>query len=149
MTALYFIPHDGLRSYWPIIKPWVSAALRRASARDIAGGWTIEHVFDQLDDEFMQLWIMKDGDLPVACAVSELVDDPDIGRIAALPIVGGDRMADWLECVSLFEDWARQCGAAVLQGQGRKGWARVLKQYGWDDLTRRDDGAYQIRKRLH
>lgn len=126
----------------------IECALMTATEAERANGWDVLTVKTRLIDGTMQLWTAGTSEDGVkAVAVTEIVNTEE-GRIAGIPIVAGDDMGSWLEHVEIIETWAKINRCDWLQGQGRRGWARILRRYGWDIVTTRDDGVMQIRKAL-
>ncbi len=139
---------DQVAGVWWYFRPMVACALATATDDERANGWDLPTLFSRLMDGSMQLWTAGDDQRGiVSVAITEIVNT-DEGRIASIPIVAGDDMASWLHHVETIEEWAVINRCDYLQGQGRKGWCRVLARYGWDIVTTRDDGVMQIRKAL-
>jgi hypothetical protein len=147
-AELRIVRADQVRGVWFVFRPMLECALDTATPAERARGWDIWTVQQRLIDGTMQMWTAgTPADGVKAVAVTEIVETPD-GRIAGIPIVAGDDMRSWLDYVLTIETWAKINRCDWLQGQGRKGWRRILARYGWDVVTTRDDGVMQIRKAL-
>lgn len=74
------------------------------------------------------LWIGWDGWEIVAAVVTQLVET-DADKVCTIVACGGFGMRDWLPLIDRLEQYARDEGCGVMRIFGRKGWARVLKDY--------------------
>lgn len=101
-------------------RPWIEAALFYGSGHhtfdDIAAGCYAGkfHLFAK----------------PAACAVLEINQFPR-AREMHIFLAGGD-MAQFRDSAAELDELARQFEATALTMAGRKGWARVLDQMGWE-----------------
>jgi hypothetical protein len=147
-AELRIVRADQVKGVWFVFRPMLECAIDTATPAERANGWDLPTVQKRLMDGTMQMWT---AGTPVdgvkAVAITEILDTPD-GRIGAIPIVAGEDMRSWLEHVEIIETWAKINRCDWIQGQGRKGWRRVLARYGWDIVATRDDGVMQIRKAL-
>lgn len=82
----------------------------------------------------MQLWVIKDGEQVTGAIVTEIYPTA-AGLTCALPVVGGVMGDGVMEAMSRIESWAREQGCVRLRGEGRAGWERALKPYGWSKKT--------------
>jgi hypothetical protein len=79
-----------------------------------------------------QLWAATRGGKAVGGFVTEILDRPR-GRFCVIIVAGGTEItaegcADVLEQIT---PWARSCGCEQFEINGRKGWARHLKDKRW------------------
>lgn len=147
-AELRIVRADQVREVWWVFRPMIECALDAATPAERTNGWDVWVVMERLIDGTMQMWTAGNPhDGVKAVAITEIIETPD-GRIAGIPIVAGEDMRAWLGYVETIETWAKINRCDWLQGQGRKGWRRVLARYGWDIVTTRNDGVTQIRKAL-
>jgi hypothetical protein len=147
-AELRIVRADQVKGVWWVFRPMIACALDAATVAERANGWDLPTIQARLIDGSMQMWTAGTPyDGVKAVAITEIVETED-GRIAGIPVVAGDDMTAWLDYVDTIETWAKINQCDWLQGQGRKGWARILKRYGWDIVTTRGDGVMQIRKAL-
>jgi hypothetical protein len=147
-AELRFVRADQVHAVWWVFRPMIAAALTAATPAELEDGWDLPTIRQRLAHGDMQMWTAGTPEDGVkAVAITEIIDTPE-GRIAGVPIVAGDDLAAWIDYAETIETWAKLNGCDWLQGQGRKGWRRVLKRYGWDIVSTRDDGVMQIRKAL-
>lgn len=85
---------------------------------------TIEDVRLAVEREQMQLWNAKD-----AILISELLVYPQYKALHVFLAAGSlDTLLDMRPSV---EEFARRLGCRVVSINGRKGWARALREYGY------------------
>jgi len=93
------------------------------------------------------LWVMEDGDKPLAYAVTVLYSSDGIIRIAQIYMAQGEDLEIFLGKMDEFIVWAIKHDADYIEVMGRKGWERVLRPYGfrhnYTSLVRR------IKEELH
>lgn len=115
------MPASKLETFWPFLGPHVDRA-RRENHAPVA----LEQIKAKIAVRDMQLWGLRRGAQTVGAVVTEIY-----GETCAVPYVAGVGMAEWLDLISVIEQWARENGCTRLEGNGRDGWARALKRYGW------------------
>lgn len=74
------------------------------------------------------LWIGWDGSEIVAAVVTQ-INETDADKVCVIVACGGFGMRDWLPLLDRLEAYARDDGCGLMRIFGRKGWARVLKDY--------------------
>ncbi len=75
------------------------------------------------------LWVaVEDAKALRAAAVTEL-QVTEWGKSCTIVACGGHGMREWLPLISGLEKYARAEGCKVVRIVGRKGWARMLKDY--------------------
>lgn len=90
------------------------------------------------------LWIAIDGGQVIGAATTRLTDDGN----AELMNVAGTRGREWFKRLDVqIEDWARGSGARVIVSRGRKGWRRVVENWGWR-MVGADNGLTLYEKAL-
>lgn len=126
---------DQIPVYWPRIADWVAKAL------DYGIGYQHEDVLAMCLHGQMQLWIAEDDDDVHACAIGHVVKFPRAKGCWVL-VVGGQAVDNWVHLDAGISEWARSQGCDFIEGAGRKGWVRLLRDQGYED-------AYSIyRKKL-
>jgi hypothetical protein len=93
--------------------------------------YTVADVAKALADGTAQLWTAFEGLTIQAVAVTQIVPC-SAGKYCSIWITAGDEMQDWLPFISQLEDWARREGCSFMSAEPRPGFARVLKQYGYE-----------------
>ena len=107
---------------WPAVRALVLSAVLRTD---------LSHSSDIEDDVLSgksQLWVaFVDGRIEAAAAT--LLRRTDRHLVCILTALGGANRAAWLPLLQRVEAWAKAEGAARFRIYGRKGWARVLRNY--------------------
>ena len=107
---------------WPAVRALVLSAVLRT---DLSHSSDIEN--DVLSGK-SQLWVaFVDGRIEAAASTSLVRTDRHL--VCLLAALGGANRAAWLPLLAKVEAWAKAEGAARLRFIGRKGWARVLRNY--------------------
>lgn len=75
-----------------------------------------------------QLWLSEDGQ---GAAVTEVNTYPS-GLMRARIWLSAGKLDSVLSMDEAFSDWARELGCEEIELLGRRGWARVLKEQGWE-----------------
>lgn len=117
---LFTLQSDEIGLNWT----WIELFLHRVDA-----DWTIEEVRVALETAQAQLWGLIDGDEVTGILVTR-IDVVGGRRRGLLWIAAGRPLEAGLEMYRRFvEPWFKQKGCEYSQVVGRKGWARVLKDY--------------------
>lgn len=101
-------------------EPWLQAALERAG-----GTHTITDVVEAIAEGRMQFW-----PAPRGCAVTEIVKYPS-KKVLHIFLAGGE-LDQIVDMDSSAAEFARMNGCTAMTIAGRKGWARVLKDKGYE-----------------
>ena len=102
-------------------KPWLEAALERSG-----GTHTLSDVVQAIQEGTMQFW-----PAPRGCAVTEIVNYPQ-KKVLHIFLAGGE-MDQIVDMDSSAVEFAKMNGCTGMSIAGRKGWARVLKEKGYQE----------------
>src|SRR6187551_2208994 len=108
MTQAICVDPQMVGRVWFRVRGLIAAALARGS-----GDTKIEEIEKDLASGLMLLWLGVDGIESISAGITQLTDG-----VCTLVAYGGRR-----------EDYARDEGCKKVRVLGRKGWARVLKDY--------------------
>lgn len=89
----------------------------------------------------LQLWAVYGKDGPVAGIVSRLLrHEGTSGELHChLYLVGGSHLSIWApDFITKISAWARGEGCSALTGNGRRGWARIVKRFGGEQIEDRE-----------
>lgn len=115
------VPREHVALLWPALEP----LMRKVTVRT-NGCYEPEDVKAELSRGEQTLWVVYDQTRNGidAAMVTKFVDYPR-KTILFVTYISGSRMKEWWdEWVALSERWAREHGAAQVEGCGRKGWLR-------------------------
>ena len=104
--------------------PQVSGAVKKAIVRDPFERLTAADIYLAVRNDLMELWIAGE-----AVGVTELAQYPQ-KRVCNVVCVAGN-LEDWFHAVPDIEAWAVGMGCDVIMCDGRKGWARKMREHGW------------------
>ena len=120
--SLIGVPFNEVLGLWP----GASKLLNRAI--EMSGGRLSQTtVLEALLNREMQLWLAPEGAM-----VTQIKTYPTGMKVVILLLVGGT-MSKWLHFLPEIEAWAHSLGCSVAEIEGRKGWARILKD--WTETT--------------
>ena len=121
------VPQEAIGSVWKdvdgILKRAVDTVKDKSEVIDILTG-----VYEGM----YALWVvMNEDDKIIAAFTTRLIQYPR-RRALALDWVGGTQMKEWEDqLIETMKRYANELGCSHLEGYGRKGWGRALKQYGF------------------
>ena len=100
-------------------RPWIQAAL------DVGGNThNVEHIGDAIRDQRMQFWAAED-----ACIVTEILEFPNYKNIHVF--LAGGSLERIMHMRPDIERFGKYVGCKHLTINGRKGWAKTLKDFGY------------------
>ena len=127
MTLIY----DPDLTHWDAVKGWLGEACTYGD-----GWWSIEKVHNLLLDGRAALWVLMPGSTPVAGVVTAIAEEDDGRKVAEVVMAGGSGVIGHIGPeLPTIEAWARAHGAAELLLRGRRGWARVTRGHGWEEIA--------------
>lgn len=94
-----------------------------------------------------QLWlVIEDKTTPIGAVVTEIWNVPETR--CRLWLVGGSRLREWAaEFMAAIEPWARSWGCSAIFGESkRRGWARIVRKMGGEQIGTGEDGAIWQRR---
>ncbi len=116
------VPADKARDVWP----YVNGRIWRAMNRGGLGSYRI--VKDMILDGRAMLWLAQDGERIHAVAVTSLAIT-EWRKVCEITALAGSGMRNWFAFLPAIERYAKNEGCSSMRLMGRKGWARVLKDY--------------------
>lgn len=127
MIQIVAIEHEKIDQIWPRIKDHIQMALDHSK-----GELSINTLKKRLDENRSLLLLASDGADILASIVCELVDT-DSGRVCNIVTAGGEKADTWLdEWYNQIVPIAKDQGCVRISLNGRKGWEKKLKKYGFD-----------------
>lgn len=124
--SLERVPPDDLPGIWMEIAPRLQSAVDTSRGKLELGDFAALIGADR-----MQLWLVRNGNKIAGVVVTEVADFPRqvVCRIVACVGVG---LHDWIGFIEEIEDWARTVGCGAMQLIARKGYARALRQFDYE-----------------
>lgn len=116
-ASLICVDPKRIHEFWPHARELILSALRRTDLGD-----PLDLEYDVLNGDQL-LWIAFDGTLKAA-ATTHLANN-----VCVITACGGSDMNEWLPMLDGIEQYAKFEGCRCVRIFGRKGWARVLKNY--------------------
>jgi hypothetical protein len=120
-NRIWLVPTRLVPAVWDEAAPLLAPAIEMA-----AGRHSLSSTLDQLRSGHMQLFLVVKKDVPVAAAVTQVLEYPAASWLVVL-FCGGKGLPDWgKDGIAAIEDWARRCGCSGAEIVGRAGWAVAL-----------------------
>lgn len=131
---------EHLSIAWPVLWPMLEPALL------VGADEKKPDVRALIANGHAQLWAVIENGAPVAAVVTEITLEPE--KRCRLWLVGGTRMKEWaLAFIEAIEPWARAWGCKAIWGtQNRKGWTRIVKLMGGEQIYAADGAAVWARR---
>jgi len=124
---IYGVNPDMLDMAWDEISPFIQMGLDYAQ-----GEMNLEDVYKGIDELRIVPIVMSYGGEILAVVTMEVSNKPQ-KRIMTLMTAGGTELDRWLdEFMDVAESLAREQGCDAIYINGRPGWARKLKRYGYN-----------------
>lgn len=116
--------------HWPVVRPWLENACEECD-----GWWTIDALEDLVNEGRALLWLLKQDGIPVAAVVTTIANWEG-KRVAEILVAGGEGLIDAAEPhFNKIHEWARSLDVPEIFFRGRRGWARALKSFGYDEIA--------------
>lgn len=123
------VRHDDLERYWPTAKPFVEMAAKSAKH-----SYDIEEIEGDILARLAQLWLVPDAGMITGAIVTYTYEVTN-GEMCEVRYAGGEMTAG-LVALETIEDWARDIGCIAMRVDGRGGWAKKLRPYGYGEIKR-------------
>lgn len=120
------VPNEYVHAVWHAIKDFVEKSASysgdRTESEDIKNDCANGTVF---------LWVAHDDDYNTHGFVTgQLINYPGM-KVLALQFTGGRKINEWASDMwNTLEIFARENGCSKIEGAGRIGWLRFMKQFG-------------------
>ena len=127
MIEMVAIEHKQIETIWPRVKDHIQAALSHSK-----GEISLETIKGRLLENRSLLLLACENVVILASIVCELVDT-DNGRVCNIVTCGGSDSDTWLdEWYNQIVPIAKDQGCVRISLNGRKGWEKRLKKYGFE-----------------
>lgn len=98
---------------------------------DADGRWSTEELLNDVADGRLMVWIVKSGEKVRGVFTTRFLKSHVYW--ISVEDCAGDDLASWIfEALHALETWAREMGASQILLEGRRGWERVLRPYGFN-----------------
>lgn len=132
-----FVPvrAEEIDAAWQEAAPLVRLAQRRVE-RNIG----MADIYEDLTLGRVCLWLVRVGDKLKAVILTDIVKHPRRSVLRVL-MIGGSGMSEWLDQgIETMKQAAKLAGCSAIEADGRLGWARIVPQRGFREISR----AYEM-----
>ena len=119
---------------WALPIAWEQVSPMLQKGLDMSHGEiALEDIYRDLCKGIGKLYVVVDNGAPIAAFIIELREFRR-KKVCFVPYIGGERLDEWCEnMLGLAEEIARAEKAAAVYGMGRRGWARKLRDSGYQE----------------
>lgn len=112
------------------------APLIRLSQRRIERNAGMADIYDDLIAGRVMLWLIRSEDKLRAVVLTEIAQHPR-RRVWRILHIGGSGMSEWLDQgIEAMKRAARIAGCEAIEADGRLGWAKIVPQRGFREVSR-------------
>ena len=126
---------DQIDAVWHEAAPLIRLAQKRIERNS-----GMADIYNDLIDERSMLWTIRVEDKLQAVIVTEIAQHPR-RRVWRVLMIGGSGMSDWLDDgIAAMKKAAQIAGCSAIEADGRLGWAKIVPQRGFKEISR----AYEM-----
>jgi len=126
---------DQIDAVWHEATPLIRLAQKRIE-RNVG----MADIYNDLIDGRSMLWTIRFEDKLKAVIVTEIAQHPR-RRVWRVLMIGGSGMSDWLDDgIAAMKKAAQIAGCSAIEADGRLGWAKIVPQRGFKEISR----AYEM-----
>ena len=134
---LFIVPvrADQIDAVWHEAAPLIRLAQKRIERNS-----GMADIYNDLIGERSMLWTIRFEDKLQAVIVTEIAQHPR-RRVWRVLMIGGSGMSDWLDDgIAAMKKAAQIAGCSAIEADGRLGWAKIVPQRGFKEISR----AYEM-----
>ena len=125
--SVSLIPREGFDFVRKDMEAYLAPTLALSGGRE-----NLSTVWQRLITGEYQMWMCFDEDFKVKGVQITRIEQYPLLKMLNLIFTGGTDLEDWHEeLIAMLERFAKDHNCAGLEGVGRLGWKRFLKDYGW------------------
>ena len=125
-TQITPVPINAVYAVWPKVVGYMEDA-----AATTGGKYTARDIYEGLENGVYVLWIIVENDDIIGTLTTRVAIYPN-RRSMSIDWLGGTRLEELLPLFHpVMAQYAKDNRCSHLEGHGRGGWARKLKNYGW------------------
>ena len=111
--------------------PRIESYLKKA-AQYTYGRYSAEDIKNTLLKDRQQLWVAFEGETIYGFVVTEVITYPQM-KALVMHFTAGKELPRWKDVMlSEIQEFAKEAGCKVIESYGRKGWAKVFKNDGYN-----------------
>ena len=125
-TKITPVPLHAVYAVWPKVVGYMEEA-----AASTNGKYTARDIYEGIENGVYVLWIIVENDDIIGTLTTRVAIYPN-RRSMSIDWLGGTRLEELLPLFHpVMAQYAKDNRCSHLEGHGRGGWARKLKNYGW------------------
>ena len=125
-TQITPVPLHAVYAVWPKVVGYMEEA-----AASTNGKYTARDIYEGIENGVYVLWIIVENDDIIGTLTTRVAIYPN-RRSMSIDWLGGTRLEELLPLFHpVMAQYAKDNRCSHLEGHGRGGWARKLKNYGW------------------
>ena len=124
------IKGENVETWWSLVEEYLNTALKYS-----LGEYSIDDIKNLCISKDMQLWVKFDKEVQGAF-VTKINKYPQKNLLLVI-LLGGDKFQEWRdEADALLNAFGKQHNCEYVELFGRKGWARMLADIDYKEVTR-------------
>ena len=129
-TVLSGVSSASVPKIWPHVEKFIKKACEYSR-----GQITPAAVYAELLQGDAQLWVASSEQRGIESGVITKITDNTLRRICTIEALGGNSHQRWMSHLHTIEEWASAQGCNAVQVNGRRGWAKMLRDYKLTSIT--------------
>lgn len=136
------VPPEYIDTVWG-----VAGALLRPIERYNGGRILVKDAYHGIIDGKMVLWVVFDetvDEKPIYGVVVTTITQYPSKKYLTILLVGGRKISLWIEVLGdIMTRWATDCQCDGIEGYGRPGWERLLKNLAPKEIWRHSNSVFE------
>jgi hypothetical protein len=87
-------------------------------------------IFSALENGEVSLWRVFDSESVTKAFLLTRVHENSTWRIGSIDLAVGHDLTSWIDVTQFFKEHFKALGCNLMEIEGRKGWAKLLSEYG-------------------
>lgn len=126
LEVRHYTPSE-VPNIFPIAQPFLEKPVELSGGR-----YTMGQTLHELLIGKTTLWIIWDGEIPIAAWVLRIIEFPG-RRTMYGDLLGGERLGEWAGLMDeTVVEWAKKFKCTHIEIGGRDGWIRYARPYGYE-----------------
>ena len=131
MIDVYYVPPDRLDEEWNNAAPLI-----RLSQKRVEHKLSMSDLHEEILKGWHQLWVVKKDGSTTGAFTTSLIDHPKMQSLR-VTYLGGFGIEQWHnQAINAIKVLANKLGCKTIEAEGRLGWSKFAKDYGFKELNR-------------
>ena len=130
MIEVSIVPKEHVDLFWGQVEVLLKPAVNYSHGR-----YLIEDVYNAIVEGTYILWVAYDDGRIIGSAITQIIAYPQ-KKMLGVAFWGSNEPIESYgpQLLNLLQQYAREAGCMGIEGYGRFGWSRMLKDYGYKKI---------------